>query len=232
MASLWVRWNPVCDQKKENLMGKKQESRQKKKQEVFNLADIRPLTENQALTMDSDKNLVLSGSAGTGKSFLACFLAAEDMVNKVTDQIIIIRSAVPTRDLGFLPGNEKEKASIYEEPYYDIFSEVLCRGDAYEILKKKEIVFFRTSSYTRGITFRDATIIVDECQNMTLHELDSLITRVGDNCRIIFCGDFKQADLKKNGMHSFVEILKRLDEDFDLIEFTSDDIVRSEFVKR
>ena len=213
-------------------MGKKQESRQKKKQEVFNLADIRPLTENQALTMDSDKNLVLSGSAGTGKSFLACFLAAEDMVNKVTDQIIIIRSAVPTRDLGFLPGNEKEKASIYEEPYYDIFSEVLCRGDAYEILKKKEIVFFRTSSYTRGITFRDATIIVDECQNMTLHELDSLITRVGDNCRIIFCGDFKQADLKKNGMHSFVEILKRLDEDFDLIEFTSDDIVRSEFVKR
>jgi phosphate starvation-inducible PhoH-like protein len=134
--------------------------------------------------------------------------------------------------LGFLPGNEKEKASIYEEPYYDLFSEILCRGDAYEILKKKENVSFRTSSYTRGITFRDAVVIVDECQNMTLHELDSLITRIGDNCRIIFCGDFKQADLKKNGMHSFLEILKRMKDDFDIIEFTPDDIVRSEFVKR
>jgi phosphate starvation-inducible protein PhoH len=221
----------VCDKEKENLMGKKQDGR-KKKQEAWTLADIRPLTDNQDTVFKSDKNLVLSGSAGTGKSFIACFLAAEDMVNKVTDQIIIIRSAVPTRDLGFLPGNDKEKASIYEEPYFDIFSEILCRGDAYEILKKKDVVFFRTSSYTRGITFRDAVIIVDECQNMTLHELDSLITRVGDNCRIIFCGDFKQADLKKNGMHSFLEILKRMTDDFDLIEFTSDDIVRSEFLKR
>jgi phosphate starvation-inducible protein PhoH len=207
-------------------------SKRHKKQESFDLADIQPLTKNQEIVFSSTKNLVLSGSAGTGKTFISCYLACQDMSKFRTDQIVIIRSAVPTREMGFLPGNEKEKAHIYEEPYYDIFGEILCRGDAYEVLKKKDVLFFRTSSYTRGITFKNSVIIVDECQNMTMHELDSLITRVGENCRIIFCGDFKQSDLKQNGMHEFLKILTLMTEDFDTIEFTVEDIVRSEFVKR
>jgi phosphate starvation-inducible PhoH-like protein len=203
-----------------------------KKPEVFDLADIQPLTENQAKAFKSNKSLILSGSAGTGKSFLACYFACESMIKRKKDNIVLIRSAVPTRDLGFLPGNDKEKARIYEEPYYDIFSEILGRGDAYEILKKKESLEFMTTSYMRGLTLRDSTIFIDECQNMTFHELDSIITRVGENCRIIFCGDFKQADLKKNGLLKFITVLSRMDQDFDHIEFTVDDIVRSEFVKR
>jgi phosphate starvation-inducible protein PhoH len=203
-----------------------------KKAETFDLADIQPLTDNQKLAFNSNKNLIMSGSAGTGKSFLACYFACEGMVKRKQENIVLIRSAVPTRDLGFLPGNDKEKAAIYEEPYYDIFSEILQRGDAYEILKKKQALFFMTTSYMRGITLTDCTIFVDETQNMTFHELDSIITRVGENCRIIFCGDFKQADLKKNGMHQFISVIKEMEEDFDIIEFTSDDIVRSDFVKR
>jgi len=202
-----------------------------KKPDTFDLADVQPLTENQLKAFKSNKNLILSGSAGTGKSFLACYFACEGMVKKKKDNIVLIRSAVPTRDLGFLPGNDKEKARIYEEPYYDIFAEILQRGDAYELLKKKDALEFMTTSYMRGLTFRDCTIFMDECQNATFQELDSVITRVGENCRVIICGDFKQADLKKNGLLKFITILSRMDKDFDHIEFTVDDIVRSEFVK-
>ena len=141
-----------------------------------------------------------------------------------------MRSAVPTRDIGFLPGNEKEKSAIYEEPYKDICIELFQRGDAYEILKTKGLVNFMTTSFIRGITLRDAVIIVDECQNMSFHELDSIITRVGENCRIIFCGDFRQSDLNKNGLKDFVRIIKAMDQ-FDLVDFEIKDIVRSGFVK-
>lgn len=209
-------------------MGKKRD----RKPETFEIADIEPLTKNQEIAFDSKNNLVLIGSAGTGKTFLACYFACMGMLRRKQENIVLIRSAVPTRDIGFLPGNDKEKAAIYEEPYFDVFSEVLQRGDAYEILKKKSNLFFMTTSFMRGITLSDCTIIIDECQNMTLHELDSIITRVGENCRIIFCGDYYQTDLKKNGMHEFINILKNMEDDFDIIEFTSEDIVRSAFVKR
>ena len=194
------------------------------------LREIEPLTKNQLKAFDSTKHLVLHGLAGTGKTFISCYLAYDDMVKQVANQLVIIRSAVPTRDIGFLPGTEKEKGSVYEEPYKDIAIDLFSRGDAYEILKQKGLVHFMTTSFIRGITLRDAVIIIDECQNMTFHELDSIITRMGENCRVIFCGDFRQADLKQNGLEDFIRVLERMSL-FDLIEFQVEDIVRSEFVK-
>ena len=129
-----------------------------------------------------------------------------------------------------MPGTEKEKASVYEEPYKDIANDLFGRGDAYEILKQKNFVEFMTTSFIRGITLRDAVVLIDECQNMSFHELDSIITRIGENCRVIFCGDFRQADLRQNGLKDFSQILKRMGF-FDFIEFEVEDIVRSDFVK-
>ena len=194
------------------------------------LAEIEPLTRNQLVAFESSQNLVLHGCAGTGKTFISSYLAFDDMTKNMYEKLVIIRSAVPTRDIGFLPGTEKEKSSVYEEPYYDIAIDLFERGDAYQILKTKRLVHFMTTSYIRGITLRDAVILIDECQNMTFHELDSIITRVGENCRVIFCGDFKQSDLKQNGMGEFLDILHSMNR-FDFIEFGVEDIVRSGFVK-
>ena len=194
------------------------------------LREIEPLTRNQVRAFDSNKHLILHGLARTGKTFISCYLAFDDMAKGEYEKLVIIRSAVPTRDIGFLPGTEKEKSSVYEEPYKDISNEIFGRGDAYGILKQKSLVEFMTTSFIRGITLKHAVILIDECQNMSFHELDSIITRMGQNCKVIFCGDFRQADLKQNGMQDFLKILKRMNE-FDFIEFEVEDIVRSEFVK-
>jgi phosphate starvation-inducible protein PhoH len=194
------------------------------------LHEIEPLTRNQVKAFDSQKNLMLHGLAGTGKTFISCYLAFDDMSKGSYEKLVIIRSAVPTRDIGFLPGTEKEKSSVYEEPYKDIANELFQRGDAYGILKQKGLVDFMTTSFIRGITLKHAVILIDECQNMSFHELDSIITRMGEGCKVIFCGDFRQADLKQNGMQDFIQILKRM-ELFDFIDFEVEDIVRSDFVK-
>lgn len=196
----------------------------------LDLQQIEPLTQNQLKAFESEKNLVLHGVAGTGKTFISCYLAFDDMIKQEYQKLVIIRSAVSTRDIGFLPGNEKEKAHVYEEPYKDICIELFQRGDAYEILKTKGLVHFMTTSFVRGVTLRNATILIDECQNMTFHELDSIITRVGQGCRVIFCGDFRQSDLRTNGLKDFIRILKAMDS-FDLVDFEIQDIVRSNFVK-
>lgn len=196
----------------------------------LSLHEIEPLTKNQLLTFESQQHLVLHGVAGTGKTFISSYLAYDDMAKGMYDRLILIRSAVPTRDIGFLPGNEKEKSAVYEAPYKDIAIELFQRGDAYEILKTKGLVHFMTTSFIRGVTLRDAVILVDECQNMSFHELDSIITRVGENCRVIFCGDFRQSDLKTNGLNDFFRILRSMKQ-FDFVDFEIKDIVRSDFVK-
>ena len=200
------------------------------------LQEIEPLTQNQLLAFESTKNLVLHGVAGTGKTFISCYLAFDDMAKNLYQHTILIRSAVSTREMGFLPGTDKEKAAVYEEPYKDICIELFQRGDAYELLKKQNLVQFMTTSFIRGVTLRNAVIIVDECQNMSFHELDSIITRIGEGCKVIFCGDFKQTDFtersrERSGLPDFLRVLKAMDE-FDMIDFTVKDIVRSNFVKK
>lgn len=197
----------------------------------FQLTHVRPLTENQALVLGSHKNQVLSGYAGTGKTFLASYKAYDSIFNTGEfNKLVYMRSAVPTRNLGFLPGTSEEKVAVYEAPYMDTATKLFGRGDSYDILKKKGIVHFTSTSFVRGINLNDTVLIVDECQNMTYHELDSIITRLEDNCRVYFCGDMRQADLHKNGLNEFYKVLHAMDE-FNFVEFQKNDIVRSDLVK-
>lgn len=206
----------------------------------FNLRHFDPLTDNQRVTFqafNNEKNLMLHGIAGTGKSFMAMYLSLKQILNdpdSIYKKIVVVRSVVPTRDMGFLPGNSKEKTKVYEAPYYAICTELFGRGDAYDYLKNKNVVEFMSTSFIRGITLNDCIVIVDEMQNATLHELDSVITRVGHNCKVIFCGDFRQTDFtrehEKNGLTDFMRVVRNM-RSFDLIEFNSNDIVRSALVK-
>jgi phosphate starvation-inducible protein PhoH len=204
----------------------------------FELKKIQPMTANQGKVFDlynGGKNLVLYGSAGAGKSFLSLYLGLKEMLDYGTfSKIIILRSAVASRDLGFLPGTEKEKVAVYETPYKSIINDLFGRADAYEILKQKNIVEFESTSFLRGLTYSDCLIFVDEMENMSFQELNTIYTRIGDNTKIIFAGDIKQCDLNTrkevSGMNDFLSILTKLEE-FDTIEFTIDDCVRSEMVK-
>lgn len=205
----------------------------------FELKHINPLTDNQKLTFeayDAGKNLLLHGIAGTGKSFISTYLAMKQILadDPRYKKLVIVRSVVPTRDMGFLPGNNREKTKVYEAPYYAIFDELFGRGDAYEYLKQRGFVEFISTSFIRGVTLNDCIIVVDEIANLTLHELDSVITRVGKNCRIVFCGDFRQSDFtrehEKNGLHDFMRILQRM-KSFEFVDFNEQDIVRSSLVK-
>lgn len=204
----------------------------------FKPKNIEPMTDNQMKAFNAyleGDNLLMHGLAGTGKTFVSLYLAINDIIeNGDHNKIILVRSVVPTRDIGFLPGSAKEKSKVYEGPYYNICNELFGRGDAYELLKMKGMIEFMTTSFIRGNTFNDSIIIVDEMNNMTFHELDSVITRVGKNCKIVFCGDFRQTDLlketDKRGLKDFMRILTRL-EQFTHVEFGEDDIVRSGLVK-
>lgn len=205
----------------------------------FNLKRVHPLTENQRKTFDAfraGKHLMLHGMAGTGKTFLSMYLAIDDLMSGTSEQdkIYVVRSVVPTRDMGFLPGSQKEKMKVYEAPYYAICNELFERGDAYDILKQKNAVEFMSTSFIRGTTLNNCYVIVDEINNMTFHELDSVITRIGKNCRVIFCGDFRQSDLtreqERNGLKEFMKVIDRLS-DFEYIDFLEADIVRSKLVK-
>lgn len=202
------------------------------------LHEIHPLTENQGKVFQAyaeDKNIVCAGSAGTGKSFILLYLCLQELIySQDYDKIMIFRSSVPTRNIGFLPGDEKEKLAVYEAPYRAICGDLFGRGDAYEILRKKELIEFQSTSFVRGNTFDNCLIIVDEIQDMNLHELSTVITRCGKNTKIFFSGDFKQCDFdgkrEVSGFNDFIKIVKSM-YSFETVEFSLADIVRSGLVK-
>lgn len=202
------------------------------------LDSIQPLTKTQDdffKSYDEGKNQVLLGPPGTGKSFLSLFKSFEELQkNNGIKKIILIRSAVQTRDIGFLPGDIKEKTSPYETPYIGILSTLFHRSDAFQILKDNSLIEITLTSFLRGDTFDNTIILVDEFQNLTAHEADSVLTRIGKNSRIVFMGDFNQTDLtnaKEINVYQFVDVLKNMQDHFDFIEFQVEDIVRSDLVK-
>jgi len=227
-------------------MSRKQRNNRKQNQEHqnhaernhFELRHIQPLTVNQERVFDayySGQNLMLHGYAGTGKTFLSSYLAIKDILTQETyKKVVIIRSVVPSRDMGFLPGTDKQKAEVYEQPYQEICDDLFGRGDGYKILKLKGLVEFTTTSFLRGTTFNDSIIIVDECNNMSFQEIDTVMTRIGTNSRIVFCGDYRQSDLikphDKTGIKELMAVTRRMPS-FDHIEFGIEDIVRSGVVK-
>lgn len=203
--------------------------------------DIEPMTITQKDAFDSWErgyNLMLHGIAGTGKTFLALYFALSEVWNKKNyyKKVYLIRSTVSTRDQGFQPGTKAQKEAVYEEPYPPIVHTIFGRGDAYQLLKQRNMIEFRSTSFLRGATFDDCIIVVDEMQNMSDGELHTIMTRVGQNCRIIFAGDIKQDDLtserynEKSGIKNFMRVISNMDA-FDFIEFYAEDIVRSDLVK-
>ena len=219
----------------------------KRKKPISNtyLIDIEPITDNQKKLFESysnGKHLVAYGTAGTGKTFISLYNALADILDESTpyEKIYLVRSLVSTREIGFLPGDHEDKADIYQIPYKNMVKYMFqMPSDAdfemlYGNLKAQDSIKFWSTSFIRGTTLDNAIIIVDEFQNLNFHELDSIITRVGENSKIIFCGDASQTDLvktnDKNGIHDFLNILRKMPS-FDIIEFGIDDIVRSGLVK-
>jgi phosphate starvation-inducible PhoH-like protein len=209
------------------------------------LVDIEPITENQKILFNSykeKKNIIAYGAAGTGKTFVTLFNALKDVLDENTpyEKIYIVRSLVATREIGFLPGDHEDKSDIYQVPYKHMVKYMFqMSSDAdfemlYGNLKAQETIKFWSTSFLRGTTLDRSIIIVDEFQNLNFHELDSIMTRVGEDSKIFFCGDASQTDLQKtnekNGIVDFMKIIRSMPS-FDVIEFGIDDIVRSGIVK-
>ena len=211
------------------------------------LVDIDPLTDNQDKfykEYDEGKNIFAYGCAGTGKTFIALYKALKEVLDLETpyEKIYIVRSLVSTREIGFLPGDHEDKSYLFQVPYKKMVKYMFQMPTdtdfelLYGKLKEQETISFWSTSFIRGTTLDNAIILVDEMQNLNFHELDSIITRVGEDSRIVFCGDATQTDLikqnEKNGIHDFMKIIRAMDEDFESIEFGLDDIVRSGLVRK
>lgn len=223
-------------------------SKQIKRKKPINLdtlSEIKPVTENQSKLFDaynSQKHLFVYGCAGTGKTFCSLYLALKDVLNEITpyDRVVVVRSLVATREIGFLPGDHEDKSSLYQIPYKNMVKSMFEMNNDTEFemlygnLKQQESIKFWSTSFIRGTTLDNCIVLVDECQNLNFHELDSIITRVGEDSKIIFCGDATQSDLTRNtersGVIDFMRIIQRMPE-FESIEFDVNDIVRSGLVK-
>ena len=219
--------------------------RRKKPINIDHLKTIEPLTSNQERVFKAygeGKHLVLHGAAGTGKTFISLYLALQQVLDEGNpyDKVYMVRSLVPTREIGFLPGDHEDKSNLYQIPYKNMVKYMFEMPDdtafdfLYDNLRTQETISFWSTSFIRGTTFDNSVIIVDEFSNLNFHELDSIITRIGQNCRIIFSGDVAQSDLVKNnertGILDFLQIIQSMPS-FDSVEFGIDDIVRSGLVR-
>lgn len=204
------------------------------------IKQINPLTHAQTEVFElfPQNHMVMIGAPGTGKTYISIALGLKEVMEYMAyNRIVIVRSAVPTRDLGFLPGTLEEKIALYEAPYIDIVSDLFGRGDAYDILKNKGVVQFMSTSFVRGLTIDNAIVIFDEFQNATTMELHSIITRIGKNTKLVLSGDIKQNDLvgqtkkgSQSGAEQIIEIAKKM-KSFEVVQFRKEDIIRSGFVK-
>jgi predicted ribonuclease YlaK len=206
---------------------------------IEHLLRVDPMSDNQSKAFHGyhkDKNLILSGSAGTGKTFIAMYLALKEVLegNGPYKKVVIVRSIVPTRDIGFLPGDEAEKKEAYMMPYVEICNELFNDKRAFERLQDHGQIEFISTSFIRGTTLNNCIIILDEMQNCVFRELDTVITRVGSRARFIMCGDYYQSDFDKKtdkeGVLNFLKIVDAM-KAFTHVEFTWADIVRSDFVR-
>jgi predicted ribonuclease YlaK len=214
-------------------------SRKKMSVKKETLLDIQPITDAQRKTVAAykkGKNLFLYGAAGTGKTFIALYFALKEALAD-KKQVYVVRSLVPTRDVGFLPGTIEEKSELYQSPYKYMVKFMFKQGSdedfnsLYERLIKQGTIKFLPTSFLRGITLDNSIIIVDESQNLDFWELNSIITRVGQNSKIIFAGDIEQSDIRDHdGFTTMLSILGQMKE-FECIEFGLNDIVRSGFIK-
>ena len=236
---------PVKSKKQPTMVGLSTRQMKRKPIGSDHLIDIKPLTPSQEKVFDAwqnNKHMFLFGAAGTGKSFVTMYLALRDILNEATPykKLYIVRSLVPTREIGFLPGDHEDKANLYQIPYKNMVRFMFEMPDdasfemLYGNLKAQDTVSFWSTSFIRGTTIDNAVVLVDESENLNFHELDSIITRLGVNSKIIFAGDAAQSDLikahEKTGIMDFKKIIDDMDE-FESIEFGIDDIVRSGLVK-
>ena len=236
---------PVKSKKQPTMVGLSTRQMRKKPIGSEHLLDIKPLTPSQEKVFEAwekQKNMFLFGAAGTGKSFVTMYLALRDILDEKTpyNKLYVVRSLVPTREIGFLPGDHEDKANLYQIPYKNMVRFMFEMPDdpsfemLYANLKAQDTVSFWSTSFIRGTTIDNSIVLVDESENLNFHELDSIITRLGVNSRIIFAGDAAETDLtkahEKTGIMDFKKIIDDMDE-FESIEFGIDDIVRSGLVK-
>lgn len=212
---------------------------QSKPLRLDDMVAVEPMTARQKEAFDAwddGQNLILNGAAGTGKTYIAMAMALEEVLDNNSEygKLIVVRSVVPTRQMGYLPGDEDEKIEVYARPYQGIASELFRRGNAWERLKLAGKVEFECTSFVRGQTWDNAIVLIDEMQNCNFHELDSIITRMGANSKIIFCGDYYQSDFtresEKNSLQSFLFVIQSMSK-FEHVKFTWEDIVRSPLVR-
>ena len=205
------------------------------KHDVMQIQPMNAAQNDLFYAWENNHSVYCHGSAGTGKTFLALYLALMDVLEGKQERIIIVRSVVPTREMGFLPGDLEEKIAVYEDPYRAIFFELLGKPSSYEDMKEAGLIEFKSTSFIRGLTIDNAIIVMDEASNNTYHEISSVVTRVGENSRLICSGDIVQSDLngKRGDLEGMSKAMRVFDNmrEFASVEFTKDDIVRSAFVK-